>query len=116
MKLSFAVILFFDRSPTALDVIFHLINLSSHNTVILQEMRYIQVLLILIATTMVLSPSMVYMWVYVGNGNANFLFFQGFAMWLSYGLFIIEFVGASERLKTRKLTSLASANTIAVDT
>lgn len=93
------MVTFFDHRPQALDVTFHLIKLASHDA--FQEMRYVQVLLVVIATTMVLSPSMVYLWVYVGNGNANFLFFQGFVMWLSYGLFIIEFVGASERLKAK---------------
>lgn len=67
-----------------------------HESIVL-KMRYKAIIAIGLIITCVLSPLMHFMWVQTGNGNANFLFFQGLALWIVAALGIIEFVRASLR-------------------
>lgn len=47
-----------------------------------------------ITASLILSPLMFHLWLSLGTGNANFVFFQGLIMWLFAGLGIIEFIYA----------------------
>lgn len=46
--------------------------------------------LLIVNVCMVVSPLMTRLWLVYGTGNANYLFFQGFALWLLCAIGIIE--------------------------
>ena len=61
------------------------------------KMRFVPFISLGIISSMVISPLMMYLWMAIGSGNANFLFFQGFALWIFFALAIIEFTNETVR-------------------
>ena len=57
-------------------------------------MKYKAFISIGILIPLVVSPVMFHQWAYLGTGNANFLFFQGFVMWIFCALGLIEYAAA----------------------
>jgi hypothetical protein len=56
-----------------------------------------------IAITIILSPYMFYTWVYLGTGNANYLFFQGVVLWFAFAIWIIEFLRTKLRIELESI-------------
>ena len=65
---------------------------------VVTQMRFLPVIAVGMVVPLCCSPLTLHLWVGVGSGNANYLFFCGLASWLSFGLFIVEYFLAS--LKT----------------
>lgn len=68
--------------------------LLSHEDVVskMKSMSWISLGILLPLT---LFPIMIYLWLGLGTGNANYVFFQGLAFYSFYGLAIIEFISAA---------------------
>ena len=60
-------------------------------------MRFLPLITLGITVPMVVSETMLKLWTVTGNGNANYLFFQGLAMWAFLATAIIEFTNATIR-------------------
>ncbi|RYY86463.1 hypothetical protein EON63_05705 [archaeon] len=56
--------------------------------------RQLPLILLALLTTYVVSNVMMHVWLRLGTGNANYLFFQGLCMWVAYGLFMVEYLKA----------------------
>lgn len=95
--LIFAILFFFRSQCDVADLTLIILLLCSH-TDIIGLMKYSVSYFILIPISIVSSPVMLYTWAYTGTGNANYLFFQGLVLQLGYGLFIVDFIGAYEKL------------------
>jgi hypothetical protein len=55
---------------------------------------------------MVMTPVMKYLWLQMGVGNANFLFFQGLVMWVAYALFMLEYISSFIKFNKEKLLEM----------
>ena len=71
-------------------VLFRGIGLIEHRLIFFNNLPWVCTL-----APLALFPVMSYLWLTMGNGNANFVFFQGLVMWVFYLLRIIEFCWAA---------------------
>jgi hypothetical protein len=110
-----AIVLFFRRETSLSDIIFLIaMFLTQHSdTIFIDEnrkenpiknpknseskMRFLPFISLGIITPMIISPLMMSLWTTTGSGNANFLFFQGFMLWIFFALAIIEFTNETVR-------------------
>ena len=60
-------------------------------------MRFLPLITLGITVPMVVSETMLKLWTAIGNGNANYLFFQGLVMWVFLATALIEFTNATIR-------------------
>lgn len=60
-------------------------------------MRFVPIISLGIVTPMIISPLMMRLWTANGSGNANFLFFQGFMLWIFFALAVVEFTNETVR-------------------
>jgi hypothetical protein len=80
------------------DVSFAVATLCSHEDVVRNMKPTLPWVVLGLAIPAVLSPALLHLWIGLGTGNANFLFFQGLAMWLSLGLFIVSFLSSHAKI------------------
>lgn len=104
MQLIIAVGVYFETIVHLGDFTTILIALVCMNTTTVRDMRFVPVLLSLISISLALSPFMYESWIYIGNGNANFLFFQGLVQWVCYTVFLVEFVSSKGRADVKRLS------------
>ena len=119
MTLTLAIIMFFRRETGISDIIFLATLLLTHHSDIIPGlsvnddqsinrnvtlskssdtgMRFIPLIVLCVSVPIVLSPLMLSLWLGNASGNANFLFFQGFVLWVFYALAIIEFTNHTIR-------------------
>lgn len=91
---SACTVLLFSQELRAADVVFLLALLCSQRRVFAKMARAF-VPLFASALSMALSPVLLALWVDIGTLNANFLFFNGIALWLALASGIVDFVYAS---------------------
>ena len=60
-------------------------------------MRFLPLITLGITIPMLVSPTMLTLWTVTGNGNANYLFFQGLVMWAFLATAMVEFTNATIR-------------------
>lgn len=92
------ILAFFNEKTNYGDLAFCMSLLGSQ-THILKEMGKMQWIFPGILIPLALSQVMLYQWVELGSGNANFLFFQGMILSVFSGLGILEFVVAALKYK-----------------
>jgi hypothetical protein len=91
-------IIFYFRQDTDVADIFFLIALAvSRHPATVARMRYIPTILLGIVAPCVLGGAMKSLWLRTGTGNANYLFFQGLALWVFFALAVLEFTAATIR-------------------
>ena len=81
----------FKPALTLCDVTIGMVLLAGHTDAI-AGMRYLPVLMLGILASAALSPLTVMLWLSRGSGNANYLFFQGLALWIFASIAFVEFV------------------------
>lgn len=80
------------------DVSFAVATLCSHEDVVRNIKPTLPWVVLGLAVSVATSPALLHLWIGLGTGNANFLFFQGLAMWLSLGLFIVSFLSSHAKI------------------
>ena len=93
------------------DVMFLLLILWVRCNSVIAHMRYLPIITMGIILPVVISPIMFDLWVKKGSGNANFLFFQGLALWVFLALFVIEFVNTVIRSEQESQVDQKEQNT-----
>jgi hypothetical protein len=91
------LVLFLRRTNNYMDIML-LLLLPSRTVNILTQMRFLPLILLSVAVTAVMSPLMLSLWVQNGNGNANYLFFQGWTMCVFIALYITEYLNTAVRM------------------
>lgn len=108
MNLTLAIIIFYRRGTSFSDIVFlAALIITYHSESIFgasiaftackernlrpQRMRFLPILFLSTSVPMVLSPLMMSLWTQTASGNANFPFFQGLILWVSFAVAIIEF-------------------------
>jgi hypothetical protein len=93
-----ALVLLFKPALTLCDLSIAIGLLSRHGVVV-SRMRNLPLILLGLLAAATLSPLMLQLWLSRGTGNANFLFFQGLALWIFASLGLVEFVKAAGSAK-----------------
>jgi hypothetical protein len=94
----FLICEFFSLSPDVLRVYLLLGSLLLDHKDVCKRIRFLPILLLFLVLTTLMSPFMNDLWIRLGTGNANFLFFQGLVMWTILALFICEYTIAYGKL------------------
>jgi len=71
------------------------IGLLSRHAEVVARMRRLPLVLLGVLTAAALSPLTLQLWLSRGTGNANYLFFQGLALWVFASVGLVEFVKAA---------------------
>lgn len=61
------------------------------------NVRYLSLSYLVILLGVIFSPAMADIWIRLGTGNANFLFFPGLATWCMLAFFICEYLIAYDK-------------------
>lgn len=100
MELVFVVFQIYQSRPDVAGIGLMLVALLAREEgQVAAAMRHLSWILLAIAVPVLVSPVMRHLWLHWGTGNANFLFFQGYAQWVSLVLFVLEYVSAYLKLK-----------------
>ncbi len=54
--------------------------------------QHLPLIAIIVTVCSIISILTLYMWIEVGNANANFLFFEGLVLWVILAVGIVEFL------------------------
>jgi membrane protein implicated in regulation of membrane protease activity len=68
------------------------IALLSLDVELLRGIKYLRFITLGILIPLTVTPNMYFLWVKLGTGNANFLFFQGLCFWVFLTMFLIEYI------------------------
>lgn len=113
--LQLSIVLFFRNEFSAGDVAMltglYLINWST-----LSRVRWIVPIAVTVYGPVLLAPMLMHLWIDRGTGNANYLFFQGFAMCLAIAMFISGFANATLKYRNKKIKSSSIENNMKTDT
>lgn len=90
--------MYFQSDTSFADFIFFSALLVTERDIV-QHLRNKVLVAIGLLIPLVLSPLMFDLWVRIGTGNANYLFFQGFIMWIFFGLGLIEYIKVIKKMK-----------------
>lgn len=98
MKLFYILSQYYLLRPDLLGILTAMLSLLTHAPAVTQSMRHLPWITMGITVPLFVSPVMRHLWVDLGTGNANFVFFQGLCMWVSLGLLLLELVTAMLRV------------------
>ena len=98
-----SIVVLYRKESTAADVFLLLCLYMRGHGDICRKMKYKTVILLSIVCPLIVSPTLLRMWVSTGTGNANFLFFQGLAMSIACCLGIAGFLNALLVNRSRKV-------------
>jgi len=87
-----AVFITFMRDQRILDVLLAMAVLLCFHSKVIHRMRYVPLIAAGILVPILITPSMVQLWLLYGTGNANYCFFQGLCQWLFCAFGINEFL------------------------
>jgi hypothetical protein len=65
------------------------------------RVRWIVPIAVTIYGPILITPLLLHLWIDVGSGNANYIFFQGFGMSLAVAMFISGFANATLKRRPR---------------
>ena len=97
MTIMVAIIYYFRQDTDVTDIFFLIALAVSRHPATVARMRYIPTILLGIVAPCLLSGAMKSLWLRTGMGNANYLFFQGLALWIFFALGVLEFTAATVR-------------------
>lgn len=106
LHMTVALVLFFSSKVCYADVLFVVVTLSMHREVI-KRMKFLPWVAVGMIMPGVVSPILLHLWREMGTGNANFLFFQGLAMWFFGALGILEFISTAVDIKNQEIRDAA---------
>ena len=99
LRLLFVTVNIFIIQPSITDVYLLILSLLDCREVITQ-MRYLPYIRIGVVFSVVISFIMAHLWIVLGTGNGNFLFFQGICFNVFTGLFAMEMLNTILRIWT----------------
>jgi hypothetical protein len=100
---------FFSFDPNPLNIAITVALLLLDHPSIAAKMKYLYFLLLGIFLPMCFTPFMIDLWVRLGTGNANYLFFQGLASWVCLCLLIGDYLTAYREWKKENETEIEIA-------
>lgn len=89
-----SIVILYRRESTAADVMLLLCLYMRGHGDVCRKMKYKTVILLSIVCPLLVSPTLLWLWVSAGTGNANFLFFQGLVMSIGCCLGISGFLNS----------------------
>ena len=104
------IVFMYKSNTTVPDVIFVLSCLMLNFNQVFMHIKNLLPLLFFIIIPLVLSPTMLYLWVDKGTANANYFFFQTLIMWSSYTMLIIQYTRVIATSTTLAATAKQSQN------
>ena len=94
MALLYLTIEYYRMSPDIIMCFVTIGILLCQNAEVTGAVRQLPLLLLILLGTGLVSQVMAHVWLRLGTGNANYLFFQGLCMWVAFGLFMVEYLKA----------------------
>ena len=95
-----ALVFFYERNTGYADIVYIVAMLATHTRTV-RRMRYLPPVVGGMVVVWCVQPVTYDLWMRLGTGNANFLFFQGLALWVLAALGLIDFLGAASAEVTR---------------